>query len=134
MPCPFCEPLDREIVAANDLAVAFRDAYPVSEGHTLVVPRRHVEDWWGATGEERAAIFALVDDVKAALDATLHPDGYNVGFNAGAAAGQTVMHLHVHVIPRFKGDAEEPAGGVRHVIPGKGNYRKPGSIPLATKR
>lgn len=136
MTCPFCEPLQREVVAANDLAIAFRDAYPVSDGHTLVVPRRHIEDWWGATPEERAAIFALVDAVKASLDAELHPDGFNVGFNAGTAAGQTVMHLHVHVIPRCDGDVDDPVGGVRYVIPEKGNYRRPGFVArtVAKKR
>jgi diadenosine tetraphosphate (Ap4A) HIT family hydrolase len=124
MPCPFCEPLDRKIVAANDLAIAFRDAYPVSEGHTLVVPRRHVSSWFDTTEQERTAIFALGDEVKTALDNELRPDGYNLGINIGETAGQTVMHLHLHVIPRHDGDVEEPAGGVRHVIPGRGNYRR----------
>ena len=109
-------------VASNDLAFALRDNFPVSPGHTLVVPRRLVATWFEATREEQVAMLELVDVVKAALDAALQPDGYNVGFNAGLAAGQTVMHLHVHVIPRFAGDVEDPRGGMRHVVPGKGNY------------
>jgi len=102
--------------------VAFRDHYPVSRGHTLVVPRRHVATYFEATLEERAALWHTVAEVKAQLDAGLHPDGYNVGFNAGEAAGQTVPHLHIHVIPRYRGDMHDPRGGVRGVIPDKRVY------------
>lgn len=118
-------------VAANELAFSFRDRYPVSPGHTLVVTRRVVPDWFAATEEERSALLRLVDEVKRQLDQEMQPDGYNVGFNAGTAAGQTVMHLHVHVIPRFRGDMDDPRGGVRHVIPSKGNYLRQ-VAPLAT--
>ncbi len=111
-------------MAANDLAFAFRDAFPVSPGHSLVVPRRPVPDWWGATSDEQTALLELVDIVKGQLDAELSPDGYNVGFNAGAAAGQTVFHLHVHVIPRYESDTADPRGGIRHVLPG-GNHLAP---------
>ncbi len=121
---PFLKIPEKEWVAENALCFAIRDKYPVSQGHTLVIPRRVVETWFDASREEQASIFELVEVVKAELDAEFHPDGYNVGFNAGVAAGQTVMHLHVHVIPRFKGDMEDPRGGVRHVIPEKG---RPGS-------
>ncbi|MCB9796683.1 MAG: HIT domain-containing protein [Alphaproteobacteria bacterium] len=124
-------------VAGNALAFAIRDKYPVSEGHTLVIPRREVADWFGATREEQLAILELIDAVKEQLDALYQPDGYNVGFNAGAAAGQTVMHLHVHVIPRYRGDMRDPRGGVRHVIPGRGNYlleAPTGARPLTTGR
>ncbi|HLL54907.1 MAG TPA: HIT domain-containing protein, partial [Myxococcaceae bacterium] len=110
-------------VASNALAFAVRDLFPVSPGHTLVIPRRQVKTWFDATREEQLALLELVDAVKRQLDGTApKPDGYNVGFNAGEAAGQTVMHLHVHVIPRYQGDMEDPRGGVRHVIPAKGNY------------
>lgn len=112
----------RDHVARNALAFAIRDGFPVSPGHTLVIPFREVATWFDATREEQLAILELIDVVKAQLDAELAPAGYNVGFNAGAAAGQTVMHLHVHVIPRFEGDVADPRGGVRHVMPGKGNY------------
>jgi diadenosine tetraphosphate (Ap4A) HIT family hydrolase len=119
---PFLELPSSAWIASNELAFAIPDRYPVSPGHTLIVPRRLVATWFDATPEERTAIFELVDEVKRRLDEEKHPDGYNVGFNAGQAAGQTVMHLHVHVIPRYRGDMEDPRGGVRHVIPGKGNY------------
>jgi diadenosine tetraphosphate (Ap4A) HIT family hydrolase len=109
-------------VASNELAFAIRDRFPVTDGHTLVVPKRLVATWFDASREEQQAIFDLVEEVKRQLDAELSPDGYNVGFNAGAAAGQTVMHLHVHVIPRYRGDMDDPRGGVRHVIPSRGNY------------
>lgn len=122
MTSPFLSASPERWVASNDLAFALRDNFPVSPGHTLVVPRREVATWFDATREEQVAILELVDVVKAQLDAELQPAGYNVGFNAGVAAGQTVMHLHVHVIPRFTGDVEDPRGGVRHVVPGKGNY------------
>ncbi len=108
--------------ASNELAFAFRDAFPVSPGHTLVVTRRTVRSWWDASRYEQLAILDLVDQVKSRLDAELSPDGYNVGFNAGEASGQTIPHLHVHVIPRFNGDMDDPRGGVRHVIPERGNY------------
>jgi len=122
VPSPFLALPKSAHLAANALAFAVRDAFPVSAGHTLVVPRRLVATWFDATREEQHAILDLVDVVKNALDASHHPDGYNVGFNAGEAAGQTVMHLHVHIIPRYAGDVPDPRGGIRHVIPGKGNY------------
>jgi diadenosine tetraphosphate (Ap4A) HIT family hydrolase len=118
-----------DLVAENDLAVAFRDRFPVSPGHTLVVTRRHVASWFEATQEEQHAVLALVDQLKKALDAELHPDGYNIGFNVGEAAGQTIPHVHVHVIPRFAGDVDDPTGGVRLAVPDKGNYRRPGFVP-----
>lgn len=107
-------------IASNELAFAIRDAHPVTDGHTLVVPKRLVVDFFETTDAERLALFALVDEVKRALDESHHPNGYNVGFNAGVAAGQTVFHLHLHVIPRYRGDVEDPRGGIRHVIPGRG--------------
>ena len=122
MSSPFLAIDPRDWVAESELAFAIRDRYPVTEGHTLVVPKRLVETWFDASRDEQRAIFDLVDEVKRQLDAELSPDGYNVGFNAGDAAGQTVMHLHVHVIPRYRGDMDDPRGGVRHVIPSRGNY------------
>jgi superfamily II DNA or RNA helicase/diadenosine tetraphosphate (Ap4A) HIT family hydrolase len=119
---PFLEAPESSWVASNDLAFALRDRFPVSPGHTLVIPRRVVATWFDATPEERTALFALVDEVKRVIDQDLCPDGYNIGINAGEAAGQTVMHLHVHVIPRFRGDMDDPRGGVRGVIPGKQKY------------
>lgn len=132
MPSVFTNRPRSEWVAHNELAFAIRDGFPVSPGHTLVVPFREIPTWFEATREEQAAIFELVGVVKARLDEDMKPAGYNVGFNAGAAAGQTVPHLHVHVIPRYDGDVPDPTGGVRHVIPGKGNYRVAPAPPLAT--
>jgi diadenosine tetraphosphate (Ap4A) HIT family hydrolase len=125
MSSPFLERSADEHVAGNDLAFAIRDGFPLSLGHTLVVPRRLVATWSEATPQERAALMALVDEVMRDLDASCRPDGYNVGFNVGEAAGQTVSHLHVHVIPRYKGDHPDPRGGVRWVLPATAAYWKP---------
>lgn len=119
---------EAEHVAANEFAFAWPDQFPVTPGHTLVVTRRPIATWFEARPEEQRAIFDLVTVVKRNLDARdPRPDGYNVGFNAGPAAGQTVPHLHVHVIPRYRGDVADPRGGVRHVIPTRGNYLRGGS-------
>ena len=120
--CVFCTLRANRIILANDLAVAFRDGFPVSPGHTLVIPRRHVASFFDTTQEERAALLALLDDARKGLDLELRPDGYNVGINDGPAAGQTVSHLHLHLIPRFSGDKQEPRGGVRWIIPDKADY------------
>jgi superfamily II DNA or RNA helicase/diadenosine tetraphosphate (Ap4A) HIT family hydrolase len=118
-------------LAANRSAFAIADRFPVSQGHCMVVPRRVIGTWWEASAEERADMLALVDELKGRLDAELRPDGYNVGFNSGTAAGQTVRHLHVHVIPRYHGDVPDPRGGIRHVIAGKGNYLETSAEPYA---
>lgn len=101
---------------------AIRDRYPVSPGHTLVIPRRPVPSVFDLDPQEREDALALVDAVCAELRKEFRPDGFNVGFNDGAAAGQTVFHAHIHVIPRYEGDTPDPRGGVRHAIPGRGNY------------
>jgi len=121
---PFLDIGPERWLVSNELAFAVLDGFPVSVGHTLVVTKRLVRTWFEASAEEQAALMALVNVVKEHLDTTLQPqpEGYNVGFNAGEAAGQTVMHVHVHVIPRYSGDVADPRGGVRHVIPSKGNY------------
>jgi diadenosine tetraphosphate (Ap4A) HIT family hydrolase len=107
------------------LVLGLWDAYPVSEGHALVVTRRHVATWFDASPEERAAVMRGVEIARAEIEKARKPDGYNVGFNAGEAAGQTVFHLHGHVIPRSRGDVEDPRGGVRWVVPGKAAYWEP---------
>ena len=119
---PFINPPEAEKVLANELCYARWDKYPVSEGHLLIVPYRQVRTYFDAAPKEKEAIWALVEEAKCFLDARFHPDGYNVGINVGEAAGQTVMHLHVHLIPRYAGDTEEPRGGVRGVIPSKQKY------------
>ena len=121
--CIFCRPADgRPDLARNDLAVAFPAGFPVSPGHALIVPRRHEADFFSLTGEEQAAVVALVNPVRAALDQKFGPDGYNLGVNAGKAAGQTILHTHLHVIPRYTGDVAEPRGGVRWVLPETARY------------
>lgn len=119
---PFVAVPESDWLASNEVAFALADAYPVTPGHSLVVPRRLIGTWWDAAAEERSGLWALVDVVKERLDADYRPDGYNVGFNAGPAAGQTVGHLHIHVIPRHAGDVVDPRGGIRNVMPGRGNY------------
>ena len=121
---PFKDIPQASWVCSNDLAFAIYDGFPVSIGHTLVLTKRVVPTWFDASPNEHVALMLLVNEVKQYLDVTLRPkpDGYNVGFNVGEAAGQTVMHMHIHVIPRYSGDMPDPRGGVRHVIPSKGNY------------
>lgn len=127
LPCPFCQIDQERVVASNELAVAIRDGYPVNPGHTLVIPRRHLDSWFDASRQEQAAMLELVEVIKAGLDqGEPRPDGFNIGINVGEAAGQTVMHLHVHLIPRFAGDVDDPRGGVRWVVPERGNYLAPG--------
>ena len=99
-----------------------RDAFPVSPGHSLVVPRRHIASVADATADEFAAIWSLLSAVRAGIDREMRPDGYNLGINDGRVAGQTVMHLHVHLIPRYAGDSPDPRGGLRWVLPGKAKY------------
>lgn len=103
--CVFCTLPETKILVENELARAFFDKYPVSAGHVLIVPKRHAASLFDATKEEMACIGELLRRVKEQLDEKFHPDGYNVGVNVGDAAGQTVLHLHVHVIPRYYGDA-----------------------------
>lgn len=110
------------IVAKNALCYARKDRYPVSKGHMLVIPFRHVPDFFSLTDEEKCAIPALVGECKWVIEENSKPAGSNIGFNAGAAAGQTVMHCHCHVIPRYSGDTDNPRGGVRGVIPHKREY------------
>jgi len=125
MSSPFLDRPASDRIAENALAFAIADGFPVSPGHTLVVPKRLVATWFEATAQEKLAIVELIDVVKEQLEERFHPDGWNVGWNSGEAAGQTVAHLHVHVIPRFRGDVPDPRGGVRWVMPGKAAYWKP---------
>ena len=123
MLCPFCElPYDR-IVLQSELAIAFYDGYPVSEGHGIIITRRHVFDYWGLTATEREACHALLEEFHQIVQINdPQVTGFNIGLNAGVSAGQTVFHCHFHLIPRRDGDVPNPRGGVRHVIPGKGYY------------
>jgi diadenosine tetraphosphate (Ap4A) HIT family hydrolase len=121
-PCPFCNlPADRQVLA-NDRAVAIRDGFPVSSGHTLIILRRHLGSFFEITEAERADLMALLATARDDLDRQFRPAGYNIGINDGAAAGQTVPHLHIHLIPRYEGDRDDPRGGVRWVLPDKAAY------------
>lgn len=102
--CVFCTLLGTEIIVEDELARAFFDKYPVSEGHVLIVPKRHAASFFEATQEEIASVGELLKKVKEQLDERFHPDGYNIGVNVGQVAGQTIFHWHVHVIPRYRGD------------------------------
>lgn len=125
--CPFCNPEPSRVFYEGKLVIALWDAFPVSPGHALLVPRRHVKTWFDAAYEEQQELLAAIEIARETILLRHRPDGFNVGVNIGHAAGQTVFHLHVHVIPRYEGDVEDPTGGVRGVIPSKGNYLK-GSV------
>ncbi len=118
--CPFCHLPGERVLAANAYARVVADAFPVAVGHSLVIPNRHVEDFFGLDPSEVQAVFELLLATQRRLGEAYQPAGFNVGVNIGRAAGQTVMHAHVHLIPRYTGDVLNPEGGVRHVIPGKG--------------
>jgi diadenosine tetraphosphate (Ap4A) HIT family hydrolase len=121
MDCIFCQ-INRSLLAETELSLAFLDSFPVSNGHTLVIPKRHAVSVWEMTKEEYTDAFDLVRQVKEILQEQFQPQGFNVGVNCGDAAGQSVFHAHIHVIPRYIGDVPSPRGGVRNIIPGKGNY------------
>lgn len=121
--CIFCSAeRTKEIIASSALSLAFYDGFPVSPGHALIIPRRHVASFFDLTEEEKADMMSLLDRVKDLVDQRFHPDGYNIGVNVGEAAGQSVFHVHMHLIPRYVGDVPSPKGGVRGVIPGKQSY------------
>lgn len=115
MNCLFCN--YKEIIAENNLAFAICDKFPVNKGHALIIPKRHFSDFFEATQEEITAIYSLLSKVKSIIDKEYNPQGYNVGINVGEHAGQTIMHLHVHLIPRYEGDIENSKGGVRKLKP-----------------
>jgi len=106
----------------NSLCFAVYDLYPVNKGHILIITKRHAEDYFQASAKEKAAIFSLLEDCRGFLEKKYSPDGFNIGLNCGRAAGQTIMHLHLHLMPRYKGDIDNPKGGVRGVIPDKRIY------------
>ena len=122
-PCLFCTD-PRGVSLNHELAFSARDTYAVSPGHTLVIPRRHVASFFDLTPEEINACMSLITEERKLLDKEFNPDGYNIGVNIGPTAGQSIFHVHIHVIPRYKGDVENPQGGVRHVIPRKGHYTR----------
>ena len=124
--CVFCgieKAIDKNRIIYEDSTwIAILDNYPVSKGHTLLIPKRHCETYFDLNQVECGCLLPTIDVVKVILDGKFKPDGYNIGMNCGEAAGQTVMHFHLHIIPRYNGDCENPRGGVRGVIPSKMSY------------
>jgi len=121
--CPFCNPdSERELLLESATAYAMFDKFPVSKGHTLIIPKKHCADYFELSFKEQSACWFMLNKIKEILKEKLNPDGFNVGINIGESAGQTVSHVHIHLIPRFIGDVKEPRGVVRGIISGKKNY------------
>ena len=121
----FDEIPESEHVCGSNAFFVIRDRFPVSEGHSLIISRRSdAVTYFDLSSDEKQELLQLIEEVKTELESKLSPDGYNIGMNCGAAAGQTVMQFHCHIIPRFNGDMDDPRGGVRLCIPSKGNYLK----------
>ena len=123
-PCRFCSP--RGVSGRNELAYCERDSYPASPGHSLIIPFRHCASFFDLTPEEVTACMELLAHQRQVLDGEYNPDGYNIGVNVNAAAGQSIFHVHIHLIPRYTGDSARPQGGVRQVIPEKADYSRNG--------
>lgn len=122
MGCPFCNINNHRIIIENAFAFAIHDGYPVAPGHCLIIPKRHISSFFETTIEEQLSFLDLIAKVQQMIKNEHNPDGFNIGVNDGEAAGQTVMHLHIHLIPRYLGDIEDPRGGVRWVIPENAPY------------
>jgi len=124
MSCLFCDRnfIDENVVEEDDYCYAIYDNYAVTEGHALIIPKEHVNDFLSLRSDKRTRLIGMVNKMKKRIDEMFEPDGYNIGINMGQAAGQTVPHLHIHLIPRYEGDMEDPRGGVRGVIPEKQKY------------
>ncbi|MGZ3767677.1 MAG: HIT family protein [Mucilaginibacter sp.] len=120
--CPFCTLPHERVKRQNDPGLVIRDGYPISPGHTLIIPKRHIASFFQLQKQEHDALMRLVEEAKLDLDEEFKPDAYNIGINDGPVAGQTVPHLHIHLIPRYQGDQEDPRGGVRWLIPEKAKY------------
>jgi diadenosine tetraphosphate (Ap4A) HIT family hydrolase len=120
--CPFCKLPPERIISSNEFCFVIRDGFPISPGHTLIIPKRHLGSFFEINKEERDALLTLLDKAKETIDTEFHPDGFNIGINDGPSAGQTVPHLHMHLIPRYTNDQADPRGGVRWIIPEKANY------------
>ena len=120
--CIFCKIAHFETIATFKHCYAIKDSYPVSKGHVLIIPYEHTENWFSAKEQVRLDMMEALQKLKETLDVEYSPDGYNIGLNCGKTAGQTVMHLHLHLIPRYQGDVDDPRGGVRGVIPSKQKY------------
>ncbi len=121
-PCPFCTLVNRKIYLENDLSIGILDGFPISNGHSLIIPKRHVGSVFDIQKDELLSLFNLLADVKNKLTEQFSPDGFNIGINDNEAAGQTISHVHIHLIPRYRGDQEDPRGGIRWIFPDKAKY------------
>jgi len=121
-PCPFCTLPAERIIDSNEFGVVIRDGYPISKGHTLIIPKRHVGSFFETTQDEKLALLALLESAQQKLKKEFNPPSFNIGINDGKEAGQTVPHLHIHLIPRYESDLVDPRGGVRWIIPEKAKY------------
>lgn len=122
MDCIFCNLEEVKVIIENEGAQAIFDTFPVNEGHMLIIPKKHTETYFEVSESEKKLLWDLVEECKVYLDRRFNPDGYNIGINNGITAGQSIMHLHIHLIPRYIGDIDNPKGGVRGVIPSKRIY------------
>jgi hypothetical protein len=120
--CPFCTSQESRVFLENDLALAIFDGFPISQGHSLIIPKRHVSSIFEIQKNELLGLFNLLTDVKNKLTEQFSPDGFNIGINDNEAAGQTISHVHIHLIPRYRGDQEHPRGGIRWIFPDKAKY------------
>jgi len=120
--CQFCNPTDKALLARKDNVIILWDSFPVSPGHALVTSCRHAASWSDLTRDEKIAMLDGIDTAQQEIEKQHSPDGYNIGINDGAAAGQTIMHVHLHVIPRYKGDSDDPRGGIRWIVPDRARY------------
>jgi len=122
--CPFCNPeQERKLILESATAYAMFDKFPVSKGHALIIPKKHCTDYFQLTFKEQSACWFILNKVKEFIKTEFNPDGFNIGINVNPVAGQTVEHVHIHIIPRYTGDVINPRGGIRNVIPGKGYYK-----------
>lgn len=121
--CPFCNP-DKKITLLSETATTFSvlDKYPVSKGHALVIPKRHISNYFDLSIHDQRACWLMVNRIKDILTYNYQPDGFNIGINVNPSGGQTIFHVHIHIIPRYKFDIKDPTGGVRNIIPNLGNY------------
>ena len=122
MECIFCSIPEENWIAENELAYAIYDLYPQSKGHALIIPKKHSDNYFELSDEEKSNLPVVIEEAKKLIENKFNPHGYNIGMNCGEAAGQTVFHFHCHIIPRYHGDMENPRGGVRHCVVGKGYY------------
>jgi diadenosine tetraphosphate (Ap4A) HIT family hydrolase len=120
--CPFCNITEERIISSNEHGWIIRDGYPISPGHTLIISRRHVESWFSLSEEEKSNLMNLLTLAQQDLENEFSPNGFNLGINDGQVAGQTIPHVHIHLIPRYHGDLEDPRGGIRNIIPAKAKY------------